>query len=159
MFVSKLQTVVKTKLILRACTGIEPVTSRTLSKEHISKLQIFKMTVNFVSLVVSWFRKEQNYLVSQSKLFNTIVRHSIVISDGDVMSILTTINNDFELCYSLAELVALAPGKRPERRFAPLARGLDYELEISMGWNYKEVGLSLNRIMTKSSANPIGCLW
>ena len=32
-------------------------------------------------------------------------------------------NSDFELPY--ARLVTLAPGLRPERRFAPLARGLE----------------------------------
>ena len=36
---------------------------------------------------------------------------------------LTTMKNDFELHYRWAELVTLAPGLRPERRFAPLARG------------------------------------
>ena len=37
----------------------------------------FQMTVN----VVSSFGKEQNNLVSQSKLFDTIVRHNIKISE------------------------------------------------------------------------------
>ena len=36
----------------------------------------------------------------------------------------TTMNNDFGFRYRRAELVTLAPGLRPERRFAPLARGL-----------------------------------
>ena len=36
--------------------------------------------------VVSWFGKEQNNVVSQSKLFDTIARHSIEISENDVMT-------------------------------------------------------------------------
>ena len=65
------------------------------------------MTVN----VVSWFGKEQNdwkkkknNLASQSKLFNTKVRHSIEIGKDGVMNYLTLkillqlpMNNDFEL--------------------------------------------------------------
>ena len=44
-----------------------------------------KLTVNFVS----WFGKEPNNLVSQSKLFDIIVRHSVEISENDVMAYLT----------------------------------------------------------------------
>ena len=86
----------------------------------------FKMTVN----VVSWFGKEQNNLVSQSKLFKTIWHDSLPNYwdqwqwRHDIPNYLTTMNNDFELHYRWAELVTLAPGLRPERRFAPLARGI-----------------------------------
>ena len=41
-----------------------------------------KLTVNFVSL----FGKEPNNLVSQSKLFDTIVRHGVKISENDVIA-------------------------------------------------------------------------
>ena len=44
-----------------------------------------KLTVNFVSL----FGKEPNNLDSQSKLFDAIVRHSVEISENDVMAYLT----------------------------------------------------------------------
>ena len=43
---------------------------------------------------------------------------------------LTTTNNDFELHYRGAELVTLAPGLRPERRFAQLARGIFQHLYV-----------------------------
>ena len=81
------------------------------------------MTVN----VVSWFGKEQNDLVSQSNLFDTILRHSIEISDDHPNAKIylpSPINNDFEFHYRWAELVTLALGLRPERLFAPLACGL-----------------------------------
>ena len=53
-------------------------------------------------LHVSLFGKEQNNLVSQTKLFDTIARQSIEISEDDVMiyltlKILSNMNNDFEL--------------------------------------------------------------
>ena len=76
------------------------------------------------------YGKEQNILVSQSKPFDTIVRHIVEISEHDVMTYhkkshphrpwTTTLN----FAYGNARLVTLAPGLRPERRFAPLARGL-----------------------------------
>ncbi len=64
-----------------------------------------------------------------------IFRHIFEISDDSRMRITTKSvhdkNDDFALRYvriypgvnSRAELVTLAPGLRPERRFAPLARG------------------------------------
>ena len=64
-----------------------------------------------------------------------VVRHIFEISDDSRMRITTKTvhdkNDDFALRYvriypgvnSRAELVTLAPGLRPERRFAPLARG------------------------------------
>ena len=64
-----------------------------------------------------------------------IVRHIFEINDNSRMRITTKSvhdkNDDFALRYvriypgvnSRAELVTLAPGLRPERRFAPLARG------------------------------------
>ena len=45
----------------------------------------FKMTVN----VASSFGREQNNFLSESKLYDTTVRHIIEISDDDVMTILT----------------------------------------------------------------------
>ena len=63
----------------------------------------FKMTIN----VVSWFGKEQINLVSQSKLFDTIVRHFVEIKENEVITYLTlkilspyyltTMSNDFEV--------------------------------------------------------------
>ena len=63
-----------------------------------------------------------------------IVRHIFEISDDSRMRMTKTVhdrNDDFALRYvriypgvnSRAELVTLAPGLRPERRFAPLAWG------------------------------------
>ena len=87
----------------------------------------FKLTVN----VASWFGKEQNNLVGQSKLMDTIVRHSIEISEHDVMTYLTPFAHRQRLWTShCAELVTLAPGLRPERRFAPLARGIWFKISI-----------------------------
>ena len=55
------------------------------------------------------FGKQQHNLVSQSKLFDTIFRHSIEISENDLPNAknsyyLTTMNSDFELRYRSAEL-------------------------------------------------------
>ena len=65
------------------------------------KMQVFKITVN----VVSWFGKEQNSLVSQSKPFDTIVRHIVEISEHDVMTYhknLTPIAHEQRLWNSLS---------------------------------------------------------
>ena len=78
----------------------------------------FKTTVK----VVSWFLQKQNNLVGQLKRFEIIVRHSLEIS----LRMTSWPPNEQQLWirYRWAELVTLAPGLRPERRFAPLAWGL-----------------------------------
>ena len=92
-----------------------------------------------VSLVVLW----QSFLSSFSPFRKPsavfalhVIRHIFEISNDSRMRITTKTvhdrNDDFALRYvriyqgvnSRAELVTLAPGLRPERRFAPLARGL-----------------------------------
>ena len=76
--------------------------------------------------VVSWFLQKQNNLVGQLKRFEIIVRHSLEISLRMTSwpPILPYYHEQrLWIRYRWAELVTLAPGLRPERRFAPLARG------------------------------------
>ena len=81
----------------------------------------FKMTVN----AVSRFGKEPIYLVSQSKLFDAIVRHSIEISDDhpNAKNIIPLQLNAHEQQLSTSPSlrgisITLTPGLHPRRRFA-----------------------------------------
>ena len=95
----------------------------------------FKTTVK----VVSWFWQKQNNLVGQLKRFEIIVRHSLEISVRMTSwPPILPYNHEQRLWirYRWAELVTLAPGLRPERRFAPLARGQDANILVANSYRH-----------------------